>query len=272
MSEHESVTFRPRAVRAAINYLAAMDRRPQVVNDDYSKNDMDLVPIEVDICDAGDLVPAPSIDREGFTLATHTVLRDDPQLGNNLPTFRESLVPLMKRLTGADEIALAPSSIVRRQQASTLQAEAPPVHFVHSDYSEKGPEQTLSRYAPPSRSTVRRTALFNMWKLLSPGPTDRPLALCDASTVTPDHLIVGDSRFLASDFAFETAFFRHATEHRWHYYPSLRDDELIVFKQGDTDGAFPRFVPHTAFADRSCPPGRPPRVSMELRCRAVWFD
>ena len=261
------------SVRAEVNYLLPMDRRPQIVNDDYSRNDMDLVGVEVDIADASRLERQPSIDREGFTLVTDGVLLGSEVVEERqLETYRNALAGIMRTFTGADEVAIAPTSIVRRQQPSAGVGDAPPVNFIHSDYSEKGPEQIRPRYGPPTQPGVRRTALFNMWKLLSTGPTDRPLALCDARTVAPEDMVPGDSRFLASDFVFETAFFRHAVGHRWYYYPALRHDEIIVFKQGDTDAACPRFVPHTAFTDRSCPDGAEPRVSLELRCRAVWFD
>ena len=126
-------------------------------------------------------------------------------------------------------------------------------------------------YGAPSRPDVRRTANLNQWRLLSPGPTQRPLALCDARTVAVDDVIPGDSVFPARDWSFELAFIRHNPEHRWIYFPDLTSEQVLVFKQADTDPGRPRVVPHTAFTDPSCPPGAAPRVSVETRCVAVWY-
>jgi hypothetical protein len=56
------------------------------------------------------------------------------------------------------------------------------------------------------------------------------------------------------------------------YFSKLSSDELLVFKQYDSDKRFPVRVPHTAFLDPSCPPDAEPRVSIESRCLLRWFD
>jgi hypothetical protein len=144
------------------------------------------------------------------------------------------------------------------------------VNFVHSDFTPKGAFQAEARYPAPSRQSIRRKAMFNMWKLLSPGPTNTPLALCDSSSVRPDDIILGDSN-LPDGSKFETAFFRYNKNHRWHYYSDLTAEQLLVFKQSDTDENFPLLVPHTAFNDNSRPPAAS-RVSIETRCLAIWFS
>jgi hypothetical protein len=47
-------------------------------------------------------------------------------------------------------------------------------------------------------------------------------------------------------------------------------DEVLVFKAHDTDPHRSRRVPHTAFADPSCPPGVSTRASVEVRALALF--
>jgi len=61
------------------------------------------------------------------------------------------------------------------------------------------------------------------------------------------------------------------SNHRWAHYSSMDRDELLIFKAFDSDANAPRQVPHTAFADPSCPPGVTPRSSIEMRAIAYWY-
>ncbi len=263
------------SVGTILNYSIDTGKRPQIVNDDYTKNDLSLAPYDVSITDAGVSGFKASLTREGFCRVSNMVdVRDITTSPEAAEQYRAHLVPLMLELTGADEIIVQRGSVRRQAQLNaTLGDPVPgsiPVNFVHSDFTPKGAVQAEARYPAPSRPNIRRKAMFNMWKLLSPGPTNTPLALCDSSSVLLDDIILGDSN-LPDGSSFETAFFRHNKHHRWHYYSDLTAEQLLVFKQSDTDENFPALVPHTAFNDNSRPPAAS-RVSIETRCLAVWFS
>jgi hypothetical protein len=277
MGLRQSDTAVAQAVSTILNYSVDTGIRPKIINADHTKNVMTLAPYEVAITDASLLDYDPTLAREGFCRVGHVAdIQSVTTSQEATQKFRETLVPLMLELTGADEILFNPYSVVRRQAPLEDSSLASPVpvsttaNFVHTDFSLDGAAGGEVQYPAPSRSNIRRSAMFNIWKLLSPGPTNIPLALCDSASVVPDDVIPGDSVF-PDDSSFETAFLRYNSNHRWYYFSDLNSEQVLVFKQADTDQDAPRIVPHTAFSDNSRPPAAS-RVSIESRCRAVWFD
>jgi hypothetical protein len=263
----------PNSVAAPLNYSVASHRALLIENSDFSQNVLSIASAEVTIFSADRLSEPPRLDAEGFERVSHKA--DIPGLGATpeaAALYRESLIPCFQKVSGADEILVVASNTVRQQRATAQPGlgRTAPVDFVHSDFTaENGFETVWPLYGKPSRSDIRRKAIFTAWRLLSPPPTNRPLALCDARSVADDDIIVGESRF--PDFSFETAFIRFNPNHRWIYFPTLANDEIILLKQGDSDPAYPRIVPHAAFDDTSCPPGVAPRLSIESRCLALWY-
>jgi hypothetical protein len=121
---------------------------------------------------------------------------------------------------------------------------------------------------------VRRFAHYNIWRTFSPPPQDVPLAMCDARTVEPRDLVPADAVFDVAgqpEWSFEGLVVRHNAKHRWLYYSSMTRDEVIVFKTNDSSADEPSQVPHSAFDDPTCPPGVPPRASIEMRAAAYWY-
>ncbi len=258
-----------RLVRGTVNYMRPMDGRPIYSN--RQPTEMALDPVEVTIADAGSYDQPPSLDVEGFAAVHHGYPIDGIEEPREGPArYHAALAPFMREVTGADEVLVCPPSIFRRQAAPVAAGDLKPVQFIHSDFTIGGAPSMMERsYFFSARFKVRRTAMLNMWKLLSEGPTDWPLALCDARSVAADDVVIGESRH---HLDFETSFFRSNPAHRWAYFPKLTSDDLLVFKQSDSDPARPRIVPHTAFEDASAGPGAVPRVSIESRCLAIWFE
>jgi hypothetical protein len=263
-------------VLATINYSVPSGERPCLNNDDYSQSRTFLTPAEVPVLDGAALPTPPSLDAEGFACLRHRVdVAGVPDSDDARTRYIADMKQFMLELTGADEILMSPRAVVRRQAhvAATTANETPTVDFAHSDFSfAGGPDPVTGGYGKPSRPDARRTANFNQWRLLSPGPTQRPLALCDSRTLAVEDVIPGDSIFPARDWSFEIAFIGHNPGHRWIYFPGLTSEQVLVFKQTDSDPGRPRVVPHTAFTDPSCPPGAAPRISVETRCVALWYD
>merc|ERR1711998_715677 len=64
-----------------------------------------------------------------------------------------------------------------------------------------------------------------------------------------------------------------ADEHRWFYFPYMGKDELLIFKQYDSDpNARVRYCFHTAFNDPNAPADAPARQSIEVRAVALFND
>lgn len=266
-----STELAPReTIEAVVNYSTPSPNRPFIVNGDFARNEMQVSPVPMNITVARSLRQAPSLAREGFEKVRYDVdttgVGDSPEAGVR---YRAALSALMQRITGADEIAMLPQDTIRRQQVGT--SGSPTADFAHSDYSLAGEADARALFEQPSKAGAHRTAMYNMWRLLSKGPTTRPLALCDSRTLENDDIILGDTKFPKLNASFEMAFIQANPNHRWLYFPDLTPADLIVFKQADTDSSEPQLVPHTAFHDESCPEDAAPRVSVESRCIAVWY-
>lgn len=96
-----------------------------------------------------------------------------------------------------------------------------------------------------------RFVFFTAWRNIDgTNPVhDHPLAVCDErSLVKPDDYICSDLHF-----EHESKQLYHLNEanhkrHRWYYYPQMRQDEVLIFKNWDSDRDQPaRIVFHTAF-------------------------
>lgn len=110
--------------------------------------------------------------------------------------------------------------------------------------------------------------VVNVWRNVADEPVQQwPMAVCDASSVAPSDLIPRISpenentiyNVLASD------------RHRWFTYSALSADEMLLFKQFDSDDSAHRFTPHTAFDHPRTISGAPTRQSCEVRV-LCFFD
>jgi hypothetical protein len=101
-----------------------------------------------------------------------------------------------------------------------------------------------------------------------------PLAVCDARSLAPADIMPADAIFDAPgvpEWSFEGLVVHRNPRHRWIYYSGMTPDQVLVFKTNDSDPKEPHNVPHSAFDDPSCPPGVPPRASIEMRAIAFWL-
>ena len=90
-----------------------------------------------------------------------------------------------------------------------------------------------------------------------------------ARVVAPDTVVI--STLIYPDRRGEVYRLTYSPEHRWLYFPDMDPEEVIFIKCWDSleDGRA-RFSAHTAFDDPSCPPGSPPRQSIEIRTLVMW--
>jgi hypothetical protein len=124
----------------------------------------------------------------------------------------------------------------------------------------------------------RPFAVYNVWRPLVP-VEEKPLALCDASTVTRDDLVpafysgfegLATARNL--DYPPPVHYFHLAfnPNQRWFYFPNMTPDEVLIFKQWDSNEERPLCVPHTAFDDPNTRKNARPRSNIEARAIAFF--
>ncbi|GMG81024.1 CmcJ/NvfI family oxidoreductase [Paralimibaculum aggregatum] len=230
----------------------------------------------VPIADMRRLVEAPSLDREGFAL------REAPSWVRNLHDddavegayFRE-IAALLTREFGASRVAIFDAT--RRsdsgQGARNRDGNRGPASRIHVDYTARsGPQR--ARDVLGSQEVARleaegaRLVQVNVWRPIR-GPVRRaPLALADARSVKPEHLVATDQIF--PDRVGEIYHLAYDPAQRWYYAPEMTVDEVLLIKGWDSleDGRA-QYTPHSAFQLPEQDPGAPPRESIEVRTIVV---
>jgi len=184
-----------------------------------------------------------------------------------------------------------------------------PASVVHGDYTlTSAPQRLRDLTKPPGANDTLRTilpggeslldaaevervlaggrfAIINVWRNIAQEPVEtHPLALCDATSVRPEHLVVFEIHY--HDRVGENYFAKHADGHQWYFYPALTRDEALLIKQWDSVGGLARsnganpdavgpdapctFSFHSAFEDPTTLPDAPERWSIEVRCVALY--
>ena len=267
-------------VEGRINYLDQMGVRSRFYAVDYSRDNLVLRSEAVPIRDARQVAGPASLDREGFTLRPHRTtvadFRDQEQVQR---IYLPEIEWFMLDLTRAAKVIMTGGAVLRFGERSPefgSRVNTRPARFTHVDYTPVSApgllKSALERGSFQPRAG-QRYAGYNIWRVLSEPPQDVPLAVCDARSVAPQDLVPGDAIFDAPgapEWGFEAYLVRHNPAHRWSYFSNMDRNELLVFKAYDTDPTRPIRVPHCAFDDPSCPPGVPPRASVEVRCFAFF--
>lgn len=268
-----------RAVEGVVNYTAEMSVRPRYHANDASRDVLSLEPHAVRIEDARTCPSAPSLDREGIALVPHrsavASFRSAEEVAARHPAEIERLI---LELSGADAVIVTGAGVLRFGEKSPDSGKlnnSRPARFIHVDCSDPTAAAFAERSRPRGDSRpIRRFAHYNIWRTFSPAPQDVPLALCDARTVERRDLVPADAVFDVTgqpEWSFEGLVIRFNPRHRWVYFSNMTRDEVIVFKTHDSSAGEPSQVPHSAFDDPSCPPGVPPRCSIEMRACAYWL-
>lgn len=269
-----------RVVEGSVNYAAAMSERPRYYANDSSRDVLELDPRVVRIEDARTWAVAPSLGREGVLLAAHRSAVSDFRNGQEVAAlYPPEIERLILGISGADAVVVNGTGVLRFGEKSTDSGRldnSRPARFIHVDCSDTAAAMFAERSRPQGESRrMRRFAHYNIWRTFSGPPQDVPLAVCDARSVGREDLVPADAVFDVvgrPEWSFEGLVVRFSPEHRWLYFSNMTRDEVIVFKTNDASPDEPSQVPHSAFDDPTCPPGVPPRASIEMRAIAYWFE
>ncbi|KAK2803706.1 hypothetical protein FQN50_006924 [Emmonsiellopsis sp. PD_5] len=87
--------------------------------------------------------------------------------------------------------------------------------------------------------------------------------MCDARTVNKEDLVSID--IVYPHFVDEAYEVLYDPAHRWFYKKGMKNDDIIIFKVGDTEETEATVCVHSAFVDPSVPSDTPSRLSIEVK-------
>ena len=258
-------------MKANIAYAARTADRPAYFANDHARDtvviDAQLMPL------TNGREAQPRLDREGFALVAHkSAVADFMDAGSR---YREEIAALVAEVSGAGSVVISAPGVLRFAEGSALSGalnNSRPARFVHVDVSDATAKAFAER-SQPAGNRIVRFAHYNIWRTFTDPPQNVPLALCDARSVSAQDLIAADAIFdepAKPEWSFEGLVVAHNPAHRWHWFPDMTRNEAIIFKKNDSDHQAAHCVPHVAFDAPDCPPGTPPRASIEMRAIAYW--
>tara|TARA_B000000441_G_C21724449_1_gene341440 strand:- start:286 stop:1248 length:963 start_codon:yes stop_codon:yes gene_type:complete len=259
-----------------------------------------------------------SIDKQGFEILHSNINNLDLDFFNNkevLDKYYSYCADFIKDRTGAKDVYAFDHNIRsasgKKSKKMILggQQVQGPAYIVHGDYTLTSAPDRFSQLSKPvgkndtlrqllgksgsllSPDTVNETlrngrfAIINLWRNIVQDPVEiNPLALCDASTVSPQDLVVFEIHY--ADRIGENYFAKYNKNHKWYYYNKITKDEALLIKQWDSDGSFAKtngkfsdsesinspctFSFHSAFKDPFTREDAPDRCSMEVRCIVIY--
>ena len=212
-------------------------------------------------------------DKEGFSIhefkSEYNQWQDDDAIQAN---FYPEIVDFLKKTVGAKRVLVFDHTIrtkaneAKKLTDQTKTSQRAPVMLVHCDYTaESGPLRVRQLLKDEAEDLLsRRVAFLNVWKPIHRVVEERPLAMCDVTTSSPEDFFKLHLRY--RDRNGENYVMRHSPRHKWWYFPKMTPEQVILLKTYDseTDGRA-RFVGHTAFEDPTSPPNAPMRESVEIR-------
>eukprot|EP00239_Pterosperma_sp_CCMP1384_P007623 CAMPEP_0197844520 /NCGR_PEP_ID=MMETSP1438-20131217/1508_1 /TAXON_ID=1461541 /ORGANISM="Pterosperma sp., Strain CCMP1384" /LENGTH=287 /DNA_ID=CAMNT_0043455349 /DNA_START=134 /DNA_END=994 /DNA_ORIENTATION=- len=246
---------------------------------EYAMSGCERVSVEVTIKDARAQQQhheGLSLDRHGFELVEHsTKLRLDEfydETGEKVRSlYYKEMEELIKRSTGAEHVHMFHHQVRNINAAngpagghSSVQGYA---NSIHADSHPRSAEHLYLQHVTPQYSKGR-FLYINAWRNISDDPIqNNHLAVCDESSlVAPDDYITSDLKGPGYEIQQYQLDSKNSARHRWYYYPEMTKNEVLLFKQWDSDITLPgRVCFHTAFNDPNAPPDTPPRQSIEAR-------
>ena len=133
-------------------------------------------------------------------------------------------------------------------------------------------ESAFDKFLP----AARHFESINIWRSATPETIrTMPLAVCAMRSVDPEDMTFGDGVNTGDIRAYRKVVDQKlvfSPTQRWYYFPEMRPDEVLLFRQYDTrqEALNLRTVFHTAVADPTTPRDAPMRYTIEVRMQAVY--
>ena len=234
----------------------------------------------VDVYNARELEPKPTVSSHGFTLVKHeTQCADMSDQEMVKSVLYGEYARLLQVLTGCSQVKVTqhqyrngygglPVGHPRAARATPNGSEGI-YGGIHSDvtpYSEPGWDPLVEE---------RHFQVFNIWQSSNPNRPIQvmPLSLCAMDSVDPIDMIYADSWNQTKNPSKLVSYRLTFNEtQRWYYYPDMQPDELLIFKQYDSMEGAPnrRCVYHGAIELPDTPDDAPLRETIEVRLLALY--
>ncbi len=267
-------------IQTELGYLIPSTKKPiYIASEGGAEARLDIsaqfAPHAVTIYDARENNPAPTLDREGFTLVNHntsvTDFYDDAQVRD---VYEREAANLVQQATGAFHVVVFDNT--RRSDARAIRGARntrEPSAVIHNDYTDASARQRVRDILPAEEVEARlrqRFAIINVWRSIAGPVLTTPLALCDATSIRDTDLVASERR--AKDRIGELQLVTYNPDHRWFWFSAMTRNEATLIKTFDSslDGQARRSI-HTAFVNPDAPADARPRESMETRTLA-FFD
>jgi hypothetical protein len=256
-------------IQTKIDYLlptSTINRRFWAPGEEY--NTGTYAPYDVTVRNARNAGPF-TLDEHGFELGVFPTDVSDWE-ANYGPTspYAAQVCDIAMAMCGADFVVPMGGQV--RSSGLTSATVQPPAAEAHVDFTTKTAKmvaERMYRMARPEGAGFDRFICFSLWRCLTPGPQDMPLALCEGGSVRDDEgthntkvdvdvIPTGDALFAeipGEEDMVAATIFRHSPDHRWWYFPDMTLDEVIFIKFHDSDHSRAWRAPHTAFRDISRP-------------------
>lgn len=188
---------------------------------------------------------------------------------------------LIGRMTGAEKV-LVFNHVIRCHEEEEKTTETGPrnyARYVHCDFAETGGNTAFQVFANKlndNRYKKGRFVVINTWRSISDVPVEQdPLAVCDHRSIVESDYIVSDffpMNNLPKFQSYRLCSDRY-NEHQWYYQSRMTRDEVLIFKQYDSDPTQTgRSCFHTAITLPDAPVNAPQRESIEIRALAFFPD
>lgn len=218
-------------------------------------------------------------EKNGFTMlrVDHGLTYEDHFNETKRQEYFRLMELILKKHLGASRVEVFRHGIRKRHpqfpisHGNAYEFEQPTTG-VHVDTSPEGTRGEIRRQygAEADDLLKKRFQWINFWKPLR-GPTnDWPLILCDSSLINPmKDLEVSD--LLYPELATENSIMYYRDGLKFYFLSDHQPDEVLIFKQMDSDNTACPGVPHVSGHSPLVTPGEGPRESLEARA-LVFYD
>ncbi len=231
---------------------------------------------QITIHDARPMADTLELDRHGFTLLRRgTAVRDFYDDEEVVQVYYPEMEALIKEATGAAEVIVFDHTIRVEDEAKQADlALRAPVVGMHNDFTVASAAHRVRDLLPPAEAEARlkgRYGSINVWRPIASPVENKPLAICSWDSIEDDDLIAAERHYPDGRIG-GIYYLAHNPDQRWHYFPGMTGDEVILLKCFDslTDGTA-RWTAHGSFDDPTRPADARRRESIEIRT-LYFFD
>ena len=174
-----------------------------------------------------DMREHPDLDLStcGFTFLSHRSTINSFEEEADVDAYKKETQELLKGHFSAAKVHTYEVRLRKNQRFERRQfdlndklLQEGPAKGAHNDVTYSSGPVIIQRYLSMEDQVAflrpgYRVQIFNTWRPLLPVLEDRPLALCDSSSVAPDDLVAADR--IVPDRVGEVYYLRHNPEQRW---------------------------------------------------------